>query len=184
MCHSIARQAQGSLGAAIKLITHGDGARLSLLHLLAQGALGDYRSLQQGIQAIAGQLEIAKKRVEKGAKEELYQFSVDQLSLQEQHALEKEVEGLIALATAHEAEALFDSILSWYSDLQLLLLGGSSSYLANLDFYSQLEQAVQRGDFKPLDQVSQAVEKAYLALQRSTPLSLCLETLFLTLDHV
>ena len=85
---------------------------------------------------------------------------------------------------SQEARALFEYILSWYRDLQLILLGGPSSHLANPDFHFELEQAVQRGDFKPLDQVYQMVENAYVALQRSTSLSLCLETLFLKLDRI
>jgi DNA polymerase III subunit delta' len=180
----IVRQAQGSIGRATKLAEHGDAARTSLLNLLAHGLFANYRSLQAGIQAVTEQVENAKKQAEEAAKEELYIFSADQLSVQQQHALEKEVEGLTALAMAQEAEALFEVILFWYRDLQLILLGGPSSYLANPDYRAELEQAVQRGEAKSLDQVYRAVENAHLALQRSTSLSLCLETLCLKLDRI
>jgi DNA polymerase-3 subunit delta' len=183
-CDKIVRQAQGSLGCAIKLVAQGDASRSSLLHLLTQGVLADYRSLQQGIQTISEQVESAKKQTEEIAKGELYKFSADHLSIQQQHALEKELEGLIAVALTQEAQVLFECILSWYRDLQLILLGGSPAHLSHPDFQSELEQAVQRGEFKPLDQVYQAVEQAHLALQRSTPLTLCLENLFLKLDRV
>jgi DNA polymerase-3 subunit delta' len=183
-CHKIVRQAQGSLGRAVRLAEQGDQIRNDLLSLLAQGPLYNYRALQERSQALSEQVEMAKKQAEEAAKEELYKFNADQLSAQQQHSLEKELEGLTALALTQEAQALFEVILSWYRDIHLLLLGGNPNYLANPDFQPALEQAVQRGDFKPLDQVYQAIEEAYLALQRSTPLPLCLENLFLKLDRV
>jgi DNA polymerase-3 subunit delta' len=183
-CNNIVRQAQGSLGRALKLASQGDAVRAALLRLLAQGPLANYRALQEGIQSISEQIESAKKQAEEKAKGELYRVPNDQLSVQQQHALEKELEGLTALALTQEAQTIFEWILSWYRDLHLLLLGGSFSHLSNPDFQGELEQAVQRGDFKPLDQVYQAVENAHLALQRSTPLPLCLENLFLKLDRV
>lgn len=183
-CDQIVRQAQGSLGRAVKLAMQGNTIRTSLLQLLAQGPFVDYRSLQTAVQSVSEQVEIVKKQAEEIAKEELYKISADQLSSHQQHALEKELEGLTALALTQEAQALFEYILSWYRDLQLILLGGTVSHLTNSDFKVELEQAVQRGEFKPLDQVYQAVEHAYLSLQRSTSLTLCLENLFLKLDRV
>lgn len=184
ICDKIVQQAQGSLGRAIKLATQGDAMRTALIRLLAQGLFADYRALQEGIQSISEQVEIAKKQAEESAKEELYKMSSDHLSAQQQHALEKELEGLTALALTQEAQVLFDSILTWYRDLEILLLGGPADQLSNSDFRIELEQAVQRGEFKPLNQVYQAIEKAYLSLQRSTPLALCLENLFLKLDRI
>ena len=66
----------------------------------------------------------------------------------------------------------------------MLLLGGPAAHLTNPDYEEPLEQAVQRGEFMPLDQVRQFVEEAYLALQRSTSLTICLETLLLKLGRV
>ncbi|MFI0434690.1 MAG: ATP-binding protein [Parachlamydiaceae bacterium] len=182
--HKIVRQAQGSLGQAIKLALHGDPGRTALLNVFLQGLFPDYRSLQKGVELISEQVEIARKQVEESAKEELNKMSFAQLSPQQQHALEKEMEGLTALALTREAHITFDTIISWYRDLQVLLLGGEVHDLSNPDLKNQLEQAVQRGEFKPLDQVYRAVEEAYLSLQRSTPLALCLENLFLKLDRI
>lgn len=91
---------------------------------------------------------------------------------------------MTALALAQEAQAIFELILSWTRDLHVLLLGGRPADLVNPDYLMDLEQAVQRGEVQPLDQVYKAVEEAYLTLQRSTPLSLCLETLLLKLDRI
>lgn len=181
---NISRQSQGSLGRAVRLVKQGDVNRNYLLNLLAQGPLGNYRAMQEAVHVLNEQIDAVKKQVEEAAKEELYKVQADQLSSQQQHALEKELEGVVALAVTQEALALFEVVLSWYRDIHLLWLGGHSTHLVNPDFQPALEQAVQRGDFKPLDQVHQAVEEAYLSLQRSTPLPLCLENLFLKLDRV
>lgn len=184
MLEKIVRQAQGSIGQAVKLATHGDEGRIILLKLLAQGLFLDYRSLQKGIESMSEQVEQTKKQAEEQAKEELHKFSSTHISPQQQHALEKEMEGLTALTLTREAQTIFDIIISWYRDLQVLLLGGNVKLLSNPDFKEELEQAVQRGEFKPLDLVYQVIEEAYLSLQRSTPLSLCLENLFLKLDRI
>ena len=157
---------------------------LCLIKLLSQASLGHYRDLQEGIQLLSEKADIAKKQAEEEAKDELFKFYGNQLSIQQQHGLEKELEGFAALALNQEAQALFEHILSWYRDMHVLLLGGSSTHLMNPDFQPELEQAVQRGDFKPLAQVYRFIEEAYLALQRSTSLSHCLENLFLKLDRV
>lgn len=181
----LARQAKGSLGQAVRLVEQGGGAtRAYLLNLLARGPLGHYRLLQEAMQVVGEQVEAIKKQTEIAAQEELCKVPLDQLSAQQQQGLEKELEGLTALTLNQEVQALFEHILSWYRDLHLLLMGGQKSHLVNEDFHVELEQAVQRGDFKPLSQVYQAVEEAYLSFQRSTSFALCLENLFLKLERV
>lgn len=183
-CMKIVRQSRGSLGRAKKLAEHGDETRQHLLNLLAKVPFSDYRALQAEIQIINERMELIKKNLEEAVKEEREKIYTDRLSSQLQHALDKELEGFTSLALIQEAQAIFETVLSWYRDLHLLLLGGYSSLLMNPDFESELIQAVQRGDFKSLEYVQKAVEEAYLSLQRSTSLSICLETLFLKLDRV
>lgn len=180
----IACQAEGSIGRAVRLAEQGDGARTQLLNLLARGPLGNYRMLKEGVQALSEQVEAAKKIVEDAVKGELSQAQGEQLTAAQRTSLEKELDGIASLALAQEAQALFGIILSWHRDIQVLLLGGSPSHLTNPDYAEYLEQAVQRGEYMPLDRVHQAVEEAYLALQRSTSLAICLETLLLKLGHV
>ena len=180
----IVRLAQGSAARAVRLAEQGDEVRTQLLNLMAQGPLGNYKRLKEGVQALSEQVESAKKHAEESAKGELSATQGDQMNAAQRTALEKELEGITALALAQEAKALFEMILSWNRDLQVLLLGGSNSHLTNPDYAEYLEQAVQRGEFLPLAQVQQAVNEAYLSLQRSTSLAICLETLLLKLGHV
>lgn len=179
----IACQAQGSIGRAVKLAEQSDDIRLSILKLLRKKPLWNYRIFREEIQTISEQMEVAKKPGEENAKETEKNYR-EQLTAQERIFFEKEWEGKLALSLAQEAQMAFEVILSWYRDLQVLLLGGPASLLTNFDFQEDLEQAVQRGEFKPLDQVYKAVQEAYLSLQRSTPFSLSLETLLLKLDRV
>lgn len=177
-------QAQGSIGRAVRIVERKDASRSRVLNLLAQKPFQDYRALQEEIHVLSEQVEIVRKQVEESAKDEFHRLYADQLSHQYHQGLEKELEGLTALTLAQEAQALFEYILSWYRDIHLLLLGGSPSLLMNPDFHSDMTQALQRGEFKPFEQVYQAVEETYLSLQRSTSLSICLENLFLKIDRI
>ena len=94
VCDQLVKQAQGSIGRAIQLATQGNAIRTVVLSLLARGLFSDYRSLQEGVQLISEQVETAKKQVEELAKEELTKLSSVHLSVQQQHALEKELEGV------------------------------------------------------------------------------------------
>lgn len=180
----IVNQAQGSLGRAIRLIEQGDDSRTYLLNLFAHGSFHDYRALQGSVQFLSEKVEAAKKQREEVAKEELSQIYADQLSPHQQQALEKELEGLTAMALAQEARVLFEHILSWYRDMNVLLLGGSPTCLLNSDFEQEIQQAVQRGETRCFSEVYRIVEEAYAAIQGATPFGLSLENLLLKLDRV
>lgn len=175
----IASLSQGSAARAARLAEGGDHLRTQLLNLLAGGPLANYKKLKECVKEIQSQVEAARKETEEMGKEESTPMSAAQ-----RNSLEKEMEGLAAMALAQEAKILFEIILSWTRDLHVLLLGGSSSDLTNSDFHDALEQAVQRGECKSLPFVQQAVDEAYLSLQRSTSLPICLETLLLKLGVV
>jgi DNA polymerase-3 subunit delta' len=185
ICATIARQAQGSIGRAKRLAEEkGESYRVELLKLLSAAPIGCYRTLQTIVQKIGEQVESVKKQAEESAKEELYKIPVDQVSAAQQQILEKELEGLVSLAFMQEAQDVFESVLSWYRDMELLLAGGDTSGLINGDHSHVLEQAVQRGACKPLKQVQVAVEEALLTLRRSTGFTHCFETLLLKLNVV
>lgn len=184
-CARVAGRAQGSIGSARQLIQQEDHrSHRYLLALLAQGPLGNYRLLQEATQCLAEQVEAVKKQKEEEAQADLFKIPREQLSAQHCALFEKEIEGLSALASLQEAQMLFEVILSWQRDLNFLLMGGSPDQLMNRESHHVLEQAVQRGECKPLDQVYHAVDQAYVALQRSVPLALCLENLLLKLESL
>lgn len=175
----IASLAQGSAARAARLAEGGGELRAQVLNLLARSPLGNYRQLKESVQEINTQIEAAKKQTE-----EAIEMQTDQMTASQWNALEKELEGLVAVSQAQEATALFETILSWFRDLQVLFLGGLRDHLTNPDYLEDLEQTVQRGKFKGLEEIQRAIEEAYLSLQRSTSLTVCLETLFLKLGVV
>ena len=178
-------RAKGSIGRAVRLMQReSDTVRSQILKILAQPPLGNYRLLQEKLRCIVEQVERAKTEAEQEAKKGLDEIPSDSFSSQQKTAIEKELEGLSSLVAFQEAQSVFGYILSWYRDLELLVLDCSRSKLLNPDFAGELEEAVKRGDLYSLDKVYQAIEEASLSLQRSTSFSLCLENLFLKLGRV
>lgn len=176
---TIAKQAHGSIGKAEQLVLYGSKAQRSLLQLLTSRESSDYRSFQQAVQLICKDVEAAQKQREEAAGEFLCQMPMDQMSAFTQGMVEKEVEGLLSKRLLHEASHLFETVASWYRDLELLRLGGTRERLLNPDYEEALNDSLQRGEVKPLEEVIQAIQSATLSLQRSTALAICLENLLL-----
>lgn len=180
----IAFRAKGSLGKALRLVEQGGAMQENLLSIFANGYFPFYRTLQEAVDLAGKQVEERKKSIEESAKEQFQQIYMDQATPHQQHAIEKEIEGIAALTISQETDQIFEWILSWYRDIHLLLAGGCSSFLMNPELSSEIMQAIQRGEIQPLDKVYQAIEEARSSLQHSMPISLCLENLFLKLDRI
>lgn len=179
---TIALQANGSIGRAIQLAEQGgDPTRDFILKVLAKGKFSTYKDLTNAVQIIHEQIEARKKLVEEAARQELHTVPSENLTSAQQQSVEKELEGLVSMRSFNEAQALFFVVQSWYRDLQLLSIKGDPTLLFNRDQVSAFTNALQRGPILPFEDVDQAIRAAQLALQRSTPLSICLENLFLKL---
>lgn len=178
----IASLAQGSMGRAVRLVHEGSGLlRKTVLGFLAEGGVSTYKQLSEFTAAIAEQLEAKKKDVEDARLSMLRETGEGFTSAQKQ-SVEKEIEGFVALYATQEARAIFDMILGWYRDLQLIGLNGKRDYLIHPDFAKQCEQAFERGGHLSIETVQKAIADAQLSLERSTSLHICLENLFLKLD--
>ena len=179
----IAAASQGSLGHALRLHQGGGNEiREMVLNILSKGKMGTYNELSQAAENIAGKVDELKKKVEENARQERVNVPQEYLTAVQVQGIEKELEGAVSMRMMHDAQALFDVILAWYRDLQLLCLNGKRSMLINRDFEQQMEQSLQRGEHLPLEAVQKAISQARLSLERSTGLNLCLETLFLQLN--
>lgn len=77
-----------------------------------------------------------------------------------------------------QTEAIFEEIVAWYRDLQLLKEGIAPEYLYHLDSIERLKMAVQN-PFPPMEKVLEKTAKARLALQRNVRLKTVLENFFL-----
>jgi DNA polymerase III subunit delta' len=147
---SWASLAQGSIGRAVQLAKRGgDPNRTLLLNALSNGKFEDFKSLAGLVQQLAEEIESGRKLLEDEVKE-VHKEASENFSAWQKGALEKEIEGVSAMALVQEATALFGTLLSWYRDLSLLQSGGERRYLINLDYEEALEQALQIGQGLPL----------------------------------
>lgn len=179
----LAALSRGSAGNAFRLLQQGEsGARDLILGLFVKGACGNYTDLAQKAREISDIVDASTTQVEESAKAELKRGYTEKLSAVQQQAIEKEVDGIATMKTIGEAQSLFDIILSWYRDLHLLVANGNRELVFHRDYLSQLDLVVQRGSILPIEVVQKAINEARLALERSTPLNFCLESLFLKLN--
>jgi DNA polymerase III subunit delta' len=179
----IAFLAEGSLSTALRLSEEkGNFIRERILRLLAQDHLKTYADLALVAKEISEHVEAAKKVEGDLVRAECLKGLNSELTASQQQQIEKEVEGAVAMRLAEQADALFHVILSWYRDLQLLRVNGSLHHLINRDKRLLIEQALQRGNLLPIEQVQAALSTAKLSLERSTSLNLTLEHLFLQLN--
>lgn len=179
----LARLSRGSLSQTKRLIEKGpDAGCAQLLSILAQGKMTSYTHLMETAKALAERIEASKQQCEESTRESLLKGYPTDLTAAQQQALDKEIEGMGTMHQHQEAHAAFDTLLSWYRDLHLLAVGGDPAYLLHSDCRDQMEQALQRGETLPLEKVQASLADARLAVERSTPLVNCFETLFLQLE--
>jgi len=179
----LATLARGSLGNALRL-QRGEGNELRemILAILSKGKMQMYKELSEGAEAISAKIDLLKKKCEESLQQEIIRIPQENLSAIQLQSFEKEIDGMAAMHMMNDAQALFDVIIGWYRDLELLHVNGNREYLFHRDFEPQLEQSLQRGEILPLETVQKAIVQARLSLERSTSLNLCLETLFLQLN--
>jgi DNA polymerase III subunit delta' len=92
---------------------------------------------------------------------------------------EKEEESTVSSSLQSQSDAIFEEIVAWYRDLQLLKEGIAPEYLYHLDCIDRLKLALQQ-PFPSLEIVIEKMSKARLALQRNIRLRTILEHFFLS----
>jgi DNA polymerase-3 subunit delta' len=180
----LAELSGGSLGRAFHLAKQGGNeVRQFVFELLSKGKVSTYSELSQMAKRIGDRVEESKKSEEELVRLELLRGATESYltSVQKQN-LEKEIEGAVSMRQANLAQSLFNVVLSWYRDMHLMLVNGNRAYLVNRDYEQDIEQALQRGEICSLETVQKALSDAMLGVSRSTPLSMCLERLFLSLN--
>jgi DNA polymerase-3 subunit delta' len=156
----------------------------SLLKVLAQGRFNSYQELQKFAAEVGETTDQIKAQVEEEARHQLLEGMKENLSAVTQQAIEKEIEGAVSMRYVEEVNLIFNLILGWYRDLHLLLARGESRLLLHPTYREVLEQCVQRGEIPALEEVQKRVTETKLSVQRSSPLSSCLESLFLKLNYL
>lgn len=179
----IAELSAGSLSTAIRYVQQGgDEGRKELLDLLARGKMGSYSDLTDAASAIASRVEESKKQLEEEVKTLFYSGGDANFTAVQKEIMQKEVDGALAMRLNRQAQTLFENILGWYRDLQLIRVNGDRRYLIHPDYENELVATAQAGPILEFEIVQAAVKDAETSLQRSTGLESTLETLFLKLN--
>lgn len=177
----IAAISGGSAGHAFQLAVGGEHPlRPMLLELLAAGKFSSYADLIGKAKEIADIITLSSKNIEEDLRTKVSKSFREKLSAVQREALEKEIEGQMALYLAEESQFLFEITLSWYRDLHLLGLRGNDKYLLNPDWACQAK--AWTGDLLSLESILETIKDVKTSLARSTSLTICLENLFLRLN--
>jgi DNA polymerase-3 subunit delta' len=132
-----------------------------ILNVLSVGSFKTYQELKDAASSIG-------KTFEEG-------YEARKTEMLTNNGDEKEVDGMIAMQSSLESEEIFNTILSWYRDRQLLELGGDQTYLLNPSH----ENEIRMTKLIPLEKVQKVLADAKLSLERFTSLTMVLERLFL-----
>lgn len=161
-----------------------DPLRNEVLNILAGGKKGTYSELAQCASQIAVCIEKLQKDEEENLKAEIQKMASSEMNAYQRYAIEKEMEGAIALRLNQYARTALGYILSWYRDMHLIDVGGRPELFENPDYKSDIMQAYQRGEIVPLETIEKKIKTAILSHERSTALNLCLEKLFIELQFI
>lgn len=178
-----AATAAGSIGEGMSALEEGEAeVRTLLIDLLSgQGTL-TYTSMDQIATKICRHYTAKGEREERQVKETLLlNEKSEALSPLQKQAAEREAEAAATLTVQRGFTSLLERLLFWYRDLHLLKSGAGKAYLFYRERREQLAAQLQRGTPLPLEVVQSHVSEVLLALERSTPLEICLELLLLRL---
>ena len=128
--------------------------------------------------------EQKKALEEKMLKEALDSFKDCDVTAKQKGDLEKQIEGFIAVDMARQAHSFFLSLLHYFRDLHVIYHGGPVGFLVHRHLASRMFDSATSKEPLSLEKVEDAIRKACFAFERSTPLSFCIETLFLRLNLV
>lgn len=148
---------------------------------LANGVLQSYPQLIELAKELAASIDKTLKERESVLHKQLLEPFQDGPTAQQRHAIEKEVEGVLAAQKQESAKEVFESVLFWFRDLLLLSVGADAKHLFFKEGQSLLEAAQKKGHLQSIESIEKAVGEAQLALERSTGLEICFEGLFLKL---
>ncbi len=180
---AIAALSEGSIGQAVRLCNEEETVlRKHILSLLADGKFSGYKQLKTAVAAISEHFDAAKLKIEAEVRVSLEKNGGEQISSVHKQAIEKEIEGAVAMHTLLEVKSLFVAILGWYRDLHLLKVHGDPKVLFHRNYASVLTMRSKLEDLTSLEKAQEHVKEVLDSLERSTSVEIAFENLFLKLD--
>ncbi len=155
---------------------------IKMLNILSNRKFESYAELVATSKEFAEQIEGKGKELEEELRAMHAQTHNEKMTATQRESLDKELDGAIAMESNREANKLFDTILGWHRDLQLLSINGNHRLLVHKHSIEALKSSLALGSLMPLEKLFSVIDAAKLALSRSTSLNLCLENLFLKLE--
>lgn len=185
VAEQLAQQSFGSIGRALRLMQQqGDSRRTLLLDTLARVRLATYRELSQVVEELHDAFEKQKEELTAAVTNEIMPKGIEELTATQKDLLQKEIDGAVTLRLREELDALFEALLGWYRDLELLRCQADEQLLYHRDRLDHLRQALNVGVHSSVDAVQQAISDARISIQRSSSINSTLESLFLRLDLI
>jgi len=179
--HHVAERAQGSLGMAIRLLEKSvDDMQTKLFEFLSSGDYLIYHRLQGFSQEVQTLLDDKKNAHQEVLRKELY---AENQELAKSKSFDQEIEGALAAAWSQDVTMLLRSIAAFFRDLEVVNTTVDAIPLFFSHEQERLIQCSNQGQSVPLEQVLVAIDKAKIALERSTPLQHVLEGVFLQLSE-
>lgn len=155
-----------------------------LLKILAKGKMATYSELKQLATDLASKAEQTRDSLEVILRKEIFKGQEEDITTFQKDFFEKELEGALSNRYREDIFGLFHEILAWFRDLLLLQSKGETCYLMHPEHETDLEQALQRGDLRKLEDVQKIIDEAKLAVERFIPLNSIFESLFLKLNFL
>ncbi len=146
-----------------------------LIKILSAPRWHSYTDLMNAAKSLSAQVEQQQKPQE---------LDTTDLGAQQVQQLTKEHDGAMSMILQNSGKQLFEEILHWFRDLELLRLKSDPNLLINVGTEALLQQQLERGESLPLAYVEQVITEAIQSLNSSIPLKSCLETLFLKLRRL
>ncbi len=169
----VAERANGSIGRALHLLEKNvDDMQTMLFAFLSSGDYLVYHRIQdfaQNVQKLLDEKKSQHEQLLKKAMKEDFEHILN----------EQEIEGALSLSWRLDVDMLFHTILAFFRDLEALSCSAEPASLFFAHKKETLIQCYNQGELLSLEKLLPLLEKAKLAVDRSTPLQHVLEGLFL-----
>jgi len=145
----------------------------------------NYIDLKRFLSTLDSKYEERKKELEETALERLLApYKDTEISAKQKGEIEKLSQGSASVEILQEGKNTLQAVLHFFRDLHVIYHGGSESLLVHPHLASKMFDIATAKEPLPLERIEEGVQDAISAFERSTPLSSCIENLFLKLNFV
>ncbi len=176
----VASLACGSMGAAKRLLDRDNLSRRKiLLNLLSAGSKVGFRQVIDAVKAVDDELREMTEGLRRKEEKRIKTMG-NALTTDERDAWMEQRNAAIASLVQEEVEDILNLLAFWYRDLLLIKKGVSPDLLTNSDMVEALRDTAAQTTPDEILSRLRALDKARHAVALNVPLTVCLESLFLS----